>query len=105
MSDASNIYQSVDNKTDVHELALKIREDVEVAESRAAVTELHRRAGYLLTLSHSSAWKEKFGDDIGEIRDTAQEEFGITARKINRRAEDIGTDADYDESWGEGDDD
>lgn len=104
MADDRNIYQSVDNKTDVHELALKIREDVENADTRAALTELHRRAGYLVTLSHSSAWKEKFGDDIEEIRDTAQEEFGITARKINRRAEDIGTDADYDESWGESDD-
>jgi len=29
-----------------------------------------------------------------------KEEFGKTAKKINRRAAQIGTEADYDEKWG-----
>ncbi|QIL90306.1 hypothetical protein GNX18_11500 [Microbulbifer sp. SH-1] len=100
MADDRHIYEGIDNKTDLREVALKIRDDVDEASDRAALTELYRRAGYLVTLSHAHSWKEKFGDDIGEIRQTAEEEFGITARKINRRAEEIDTEADYDESWG-----
>jgi hypothetical protein len=34
---------------------------------------------------------------------TAADEFARTARAINRRAGTIGTDADYDETWGEDD--
>jgi hypothetical protein len=30
----------------------------------------------------------------------AEDEFANTARKINRRAEEVGTDPDYDETWG-----
>jgi len=101
MSDDRQIYGDVDNKTDLRDVALKIRDDVDHASDRGALTELYRRAGYLVTLSHAQSWKEKFGDDIDEIRETAQEEFGVTARKINRRAQEIGTEADYDETWGE----
>lgn len=98
---SKDIYGEVENKTDLKNVFLKIRKDVEKADEREELTELYRRAGYLITLTHSPAWKKKFGDEIQEIRDTGKEEFGITARKINSRAEDIGTDADYDETWGE----
>lgn len=101
MSDDRQIYGEIDNKTNLHDVFLQIRKDVENADSRAALTELYRRAGYLITLSYAPAWKEKFGDDIQEIRDTAKDEFRTTTRRINSRAEDIGTDADYDEAWGE----
>lgn len=101
MADDQHIYDEVNNKTNLRDVFLQIREDVENADSRAALTELYRRAGYLITLSYANSWQEKFGDDITEIRETAKEEFGITARKINSQAEEIGTDADYDEAWGE----
>jgi hypothetical protein len=79
----------------------EIRDDVEKADSRPALTELYRRAGYLITLTNASSWEKKFGDEIDDIRDTAEEEFSKTARKINRRAEEVGTDANYDEKWGD----
>lgn len=69
--------------------------------SRDALTELHKRAGYLITLTHAPSWKEKFGDEAKELRKEAEKEFASTARKINRRAKEIGTDADYDEKWGD----
>lgn len=100
MADDRHLYGDIDNKTGLREVALKIRNDVDDANDRAALTELYRRAGYLVTLTHARSWREKFGDDIGEIREAAEEEFGITARKINRRAEEIDAEADYDESWG-----
>ncbi|REJ82691.1 MAG: hypothetical protein DWQ34_24110 [Planctomycetota bacterium] len=101
MADDRQIYGEIDNKTNLRDVCKKIRDDVRNADDRPALTELYRRAGYLVTLSHANSWREKFGDDIGEIRSVAQEEFATTARTINRRAEEIGTDADYDESWGD----
>ena len=101
MTKDTHIYGEVDNKTDMKNVFSAIRDDVEKADSRAELTELYRRAGYLITLTNASSWEKKFGDDIEDIRKTAEDEFGRTARKINDRAEKIGTDADYDEKWGE----
>ena len=101
MNDDKHIYGEIDNKTNLQDVFLEIRKDVEQADSRAALTELYRRAGYLITLSYARSWQEKFGDEIDQIRATAEDEFAITARKINARAKEIGTDDDYDEAWGE----
>ena len=99
--DTTHIYGEVDNKTDLKEVFSEIRDDVENADSRSDLTELYRRAGYLITLTNASSWEKKFGDDIDEIRDTAEDEFAKTARKINSRAKEVGTDANYDEKWGD----
>lgn len=101
MAKGTHIYGEVDNKTDLKKVFSEIRDDVEKADSRPALTELYRRAGYLITLTNASSWEKKFGDEIDDIRDTAEEEFSKTARKINRRAEEVGTDANYDEKWGD----
>jgi hypothetical protein len=79
---------------------LAIRQDVDQAKSRAALTELYKRACYLITLTHAPSWKEKFGREVSALRKIGEEEFGRTARKINRRAKQIGAEADYDEKWG-----
>ncbi len=100
MAKQRNVYGEIDSLTDLREVFLDIRKDVDQADSRPALTELHRRAGYLITLSHAPSWEEKFGEDISKIRSTAEDEFGMTARKINHQAEEIGTEANYDESWG-----
>ena len=42
-----------------------------------------------------------FGKEAAALRKIAKEEFTTTARKINHRATQIGTEADYDETWGE----
>ena len=97
----THIYGEVNNKTDLKKIFQKIRQDVEEAESRPDLTELYRRAGYLVTLTHSPGWEEKFGPEIADLRKVAEEEFRTTARKINRRAEEIGTEANYDETWGD----
>jgi len=101
MAKDTHIYGEVDNKTDLKDVFMQIREDVENADSRSELTELYRRAGYLITLTNASSWEKKFGDEIDEIRAVGEKEFSRTARKINRQAEKIGTDADYDETWGE----
>src|SRR5688572_27675370 len=101
MARDTHVYGEVDNKTDLRKVFSEIREDVEHARSRSDLTELYRRAGYLITLTTASSWKEKFGDEIDDIREVAEKEFATTARKINSQAKEVGTDADYDEKWGE----
>ena len=94
------IYGQVENKTDLREIFAAIRQDVEAAKSREGLTELYKRAGYLITLTHAPPWEEKLGDAAADLRRIAEAEFTMTARRINRQAETIGTDADHDETWG-----
>jgi hypothetical protein len=100
MARDTHIYGEVNSKADLKKIFGDIRQNVEEAKSRPALTELYKRAGYLITLTHAPSWEEKFGKEAMQLRRLAEEEFGTTARKINRRAEQIGTEADYDEHWG-----
>jgi hypothetical protein len=101
MAKDRQIYGEINSKTDMKKVLMAIRRDVDQAKSRSALTELYKRAGYLITLTHAPAWKTKFGRDAAALRKVGEEEFGKTARKINRRAKQIGADADYDEKWGD----
>ena len=101
MAKDRQIYGEINSKTGMKKVFLAIRRDVDEAKSRPALTELYKRAGYLITLTHAPSWQEKFGKEARELRKLGEEEFRKTARKINRRAEQIGTEANYDEKWGE----
>jgi hypothetical protein len=61
MAEKREVYGEVDNKTDLEKIFREIREDVEQAESRAELTQLYRRAGYLIALTQAPSWKDKFG--------------------------------------------
>jgi hypothetical protein len=101
MEKGRQIYGEIDNRTDMQKVFTAIRGDVENARSRSDLTELYKRAGYLITLTYAPSWEEKFGREAGSMRKVGEEEFRKTAKKINRRAEQIGTEANYDEKWGE----
>jgi len=101
MSEDRHIYGEVNSKTSMRRVFKDIRRDVAGAHSRPALTELYKRAGYLITLTHAPSWHEKFGTEAPRLRAVGEEEFGRTARKINRQAAKIGTEADYDEKWGD----
>jgi hypothetical protein len=101
MAQDTHIYGEVKSKTGMKKIFTEIRRDVEEAKSRPELTELYKRAGYLITLTHAPAWEAKFGEEVTALRQIAKDEFGTTARKINSRARQIGTEADYDETWGE----
>jgi hypothetical protein len=101
MAKDRQIYGEVNSKADMKKVLMAIRQDVDKAKSRSDLTELYKRAGYLITLTHAPAWKTKFGRDAASLRKVGEEEFGKTARKINRLAKAIGVEADYDEKWGD----
>ena len=100
MAEDRHIYGEVNNKTGMKRVFTDIRRDIDDAKSRPALTELYKRAGYMITLTYAPSWEEKFGRDAVGLRRVSEEEFRKTAHKINRRARAIGTDADYDEKWG-----
>jgi hypothetical protein len=95
-----NIYGHVENKADIDKIFNEIRTDTGNAKNRPALTELYKRAGYMITLTYAPSWEEKFGKQAGNLRKEAEEEFRKTARLINKQAAKIGTEADYDEAWG-----
>lgn len=95
-----NIYGKVGSRTGMKRIFTDIRRDVGSAASRPALTELYRRAGYMITLTYAPSWDEKFGSEAEVLRHVGEEEFRKIAHKINRRAGAIGTKADYDERWG-----
>ncbi len=100
MATDRHIYGEIKNKTDMRKVFTAIRRDVEHAKSRPALTELYKRAGYLITLTHAPSWKEKFGKEARDLRALGEDEFGKTARKINSQAKKIGADANFDDTWG-----
>jgi hypothetical protein len=102
MAEDRHVYGEVNSKTGMKRIFMDIRHEVEKAKSRPALTELYKRAGYLITLTHAPSWEEKFGKKASSLRTAGEEEFRKTAKKINRRAGQIGTEADYDEKWGKG---
>jgi hypothetical protein len=102
MSGDRHIYGEINNKTGMRRVFTAIRRDVGDANSRPALTELYKRAGYLIALTHAPSWDQKFGKGAVALRHVGEDEFRKTARKINRRASKIGTDADCDEKWGNG---
>jgi hypothetical protein len=100
MATDRHIYGEIKNKTDMKKVFGEIRKDVAHARSRPALSELYKRAGYLITLTHAPSWQKKFGGEARQLRSLGEEEFGKTARKINTQAKKIGAEADFDEKWG-----
>ena len=93
------LYLELNNAADLKQAFLEIREDVQSADSKFKLTDLYNRAGYLMLLAQDAFWQSRFFGDIEDLRDTAEEEFGITARTINNQAESIGLDGNYDLTW------
>ena len=95
-----DVYKDVKSEAGFREIFRRIRHEVERADSRPALTELYKRAAYLIKLTYSPGWKQSLGQQVSQLRSLGKEEFGITAQSINRRAAEIGFRSDYDETWG-----
>lgn len=84
---------------DLHQVFQEIREEVEKAESREELTELYKRTGYMITMTHATPFEEKHDMDMKRRRETTEQEYAQTVQLINNRAKELGTDADYNENW------
>ena len=70
MAEDRHVYGAVNNKTGMKRVFTGIRRDVAGAKSRPALTELYKRAGYMITLTYAPSWGEKFGREAGSLRRT-----------------------------------
>jgi hypothetical protein len=86
-------------RTDLRGRFKEIRESVEKAQSKEELTELYKRAVYMILITHSSPIDEKFDREMRRKRETTEREFTRIVRLINRQAGKIGVEADYDENW------
>ena len=84
---------------DLHQVFREIREDVEKAQTREELTELYKRTGYMITMTHATPVEEKHDREMKNRRKTTEHEFAATVRRNNRRAKEIGVEADYNENW------
>ena len=100
MAGDRHIYGEINSETDMRKIFTNIRGDIEAPYSRPALTELYKRAGDSITLTHAPSWQEKFGRDAESLREVGKEEFRKTAKQINHRAAQIGTEPDFDDTWG-----
>jgi hypothetical protein len=87
------------HEKDLSRIFREIREDVEKAQSREELTELYKRTGYMITMTHATPVEEKHDREMKKPREITEKEFSQTVRMINKRAKEIGTEADYDENW------
>lgn len=100
MTKDTHRYGEVDDKTDLRRVFQEIREDVEKAQSREDLTELYKRTGYMITMTHATPIEEKHDREMKRRREITETEFARTVRAINNHAKKIGVDADYNENWG-----
>ena len=92
-------YSEIDDKADLRRIFREIREDVENATTRENLTELYKRTGYMITMTHATPLEEKHDREMKRRREITETEFATTVRAINNRAKNIGTEADYNENW------
>ena len=93
-------YGEVNSERDLRRVFTDIRQDANNADSPPALTELYRRAGYLITLTYPPSWTEKVGERAKQLRQLGEHEFQQTAREINHRAAQSGTEANYHKKGG-----
>ena len=84
---------------DVRRTFQEIREAVEKAQSKEDLTELYKQTVYMILMTHSSPIDEKHDKDMRKRREVTEREFTDTVRLINKQAEKLGVEADYNENW------
>ena len=61
VAERGDIYGQINDAADMSRVFKSIREEVSAAESRPILTELYRRAGYLITLTYAPSWWRSSG--------------------------------------------
>ncbi len=77
----------------------EIRERVELAQTREELTELYKRAIYMILMTHSSPLNSQTDGEMKRKREMTEKEFAQTVHLINEQAKKIGIEPDYDENW------
>lgn len=95
MGDARRVYGTIESRADLERIFQRLADEVDQAESRLRLTELHKRALYLVVLTRAPSWRSRFDDEADALGAFTMIEFVRTVRRINQRARAIGTWDDY----------
>ena len=98
MTSESHIHHMESDPTHLRSRFREIRDTLEQAGSQEELTELYKRAVFMILMTHSSPVNEK-DREMKRRRETTEREFGRTVRMINRRAKKLGLEAEYSEDW------
>jgi len=89
----------VNPRTDLRGTFKEIRDDIDKAQTKENLTELYKRAVYMILMTHSSPVDDKQDRELKRKREAAEREFARAVRMINQRAKKLGLEADYNEDW------
>jgi hypothetical protein len=98
MGDARRVFGTIQSRDDLERLFHRLADEIDVAPSRLRLNELYERAVYLVVLTRSPSWRRKVADEADTLGAFASIEFARLARRVNRRAADLGAAADYSET-------
>jgi hypothetical protein len=98
MTSENHVHEMESDPTDLRARFREIREVLEQAGSQEELTELYKRAVFMILMTHSSPLNEK-DREMKRRREATEREFARTVRMINRRAKKIGVEANYSEDW------
>jgi hypothetical protein len=96
-----NVYGEVNTLKDLSKINGMIRRDMSGVQERSELTELKKRADYLVTLTYSPAWHDKLGRRARRFRQVAVEEDRKTTEKANAVARRHHWDTEY-HAWHQG---
>lgn len=77
------VYSHIENAKDIGRINRKIRSELRSAKTRKRIVELKRRSGYLITLTHSPAWKKRY--NVSALRKRAKSEYNMTVELATGR--------------------
>lgn len=92
----------IESISDMKQVYADIRGEIPEARSRRKLSTIYRQALSVITHSHTATWEKKYGDLLPKLRATAEKEFTKTIKLLNKRAKALGTEPDYDETYGGG---
>ena len=98
MTSENHVHDMESDPTDLRARFREIREVLEQAGSQEELTELYKRAVFMILMTHSSPLNEK-DREMKRRREVTEREFVRTVRTINRRAQKSGAEANYIEDW------
>ena len=98
MTSQNHAHDMESDPTNLRARFREIRETLEQAGSQEELTELYKRAVFMILMTHSSPVNEK-DREMKRRRGVTEREFGRTVRMLNRRAKKIGAEAEYSEDW------
>lgn len=96
----TNKYGEIKKISDLIRVSNMIRRDVSHAHTLSALSLLHKRQAYLVTLTHSPTFKSNFNGSVVNLRMTAKTQYSKTSKLINKKVKSMGLDHKFDENWG-----